>query len=75
VTRPPLYLEPRQAGTRTPAAWENELADVLEESFAAGIHELDALLAALNRSRVRPPAAAQWTAENFQSIIRDLGAE
>jgi len=49
-----LYLNPRQASDREPTAWENEFADVIEAAFASGVRELDALVAALALSRVRP---------------------
>jgi hypothetical protein len=73
MTRADLYLEPRQVATTPATAWEDELGDMLEASFAAGIHDLDGLVARLNASRVRPPGGAVWTVEVFQSVLRELG--
>ena len=42
--------------------------------FQKDARELDALVAALNASRVRPPSGGKWTAENFTAVMRDLGA-
>jgi hypothetical protein len=66
-------LQPRQSIDRAPTAWENELADVIEAAFASGAYELDALVACLNDSRVRPRDGEAWTAERFTRVIHDLG--
>ena len=50
------------------------LADVLEAAFGKGHYELDALIAALNNSRVRPQLGGVWTAENFTALMHELGA-
>jgi hypothetical protein len=73
MTRADLYLEPRQVATAPATAWEDELGDMLEASFAAGVHDLDGIVARLNASRVRSPSGAVWTAEIFQMVLRDLG--
>jgi hypothetical protein len=69
-----LYLNPRQAAQREPTAWENEFADVLEGAFGAGVRELDALIAALNATRVRPREGGEWTPERFTATVAELGA-
>jgi hypothetical protein len=69
-----LYLEPLQAATHPPTAWENELGDALEAAFAGGVRELDDLVAALNASRVRPRDGGRWTAEIYARTIAELGA-
>ena len=74
MIRGPLRVEPRQFGTPNPSAWENELADVLEETFAQGTHDLAGVVVALNRSRVRPPAGGTWTEGAFQAVMKQLGA-
>lgn len=74
MTEPRLYHDPRQAATREPTDWENELGDVLEAAFSEGIRDLDPLVARLNASRVRPRDGAPWTAERFTHVIRELGA-
>jgi hypothetical protein len=57
-----------------PDAWENELADVLEAAFAEGIHDLDALTARINASRVRPRDGQAWTPERLATTLHELGA-
>ncbi len=69
-----LYLDPRQAAGREPTAWENEFADVIEAAFADGVRDLDALVAALSASRVRPREGGAWTAERFTHTVAELGA-
>jgi hypothetical protein len=69
-----LYLEPQQTATRPPTAWENEFADALEAAFAAGVRELDELVAALNATRVRPREGGRWTAGVYTRTVADLGA-
>lgn len=69
-----LYLNPRQASDREPTAWENEFADVIEAAFASGVCELDALVAALALSRVRPREGGAWTIERFTGTIAELSA-
>ncbi|HEV7370750.1 recombinase-like helix-turn-helix domain-containing protein [Arenibaculum sp.] len=74
MTTDRLRLEPRQAATRLPSDWENDLADVVEAAFAAGAWELDALVERLNASRVRPPGSPAWTPAIFTAVMKDLGA-
>lgn len=71
MTRFPL--EPRQFGVAA-TAWENELADVLEEAFAGGTHDLAGVVAALNQSRVRAPDGSAWTEGSLAAILARLGA-
>ncbi|MBP0494581.1 recombinase-like helix-turn-helix domain-containing protein [Pararoseomonas indoligenes] len=68
------YLEARQTLAKPVTDWESDLADAIENAFSKGNWELEELVAALNRSRVRPPTGGAWTAENFQSTIHELGA-
>jgi len=67
------YLEPRQARDAEPTSWELELANVIEGLFAKGAWELDQVVAGLNKSRVHPPMGGEWTQENFQSVMKELG--
>ena len=71
MTRFPL--EPRQFGSTAPSVFENELADVIEETFARGVHDLPGIVASLNLSRVRPPDGAGWTEERFLATVKRLG--
>jgi hypothetical protein len=47
---------------------------VIEAAFASGVRELDALVAALALSRVRPREGGAWTIERFTSTLAELGA-
>lgn len=69
----PLYVEPHQARTRAPTPFENTLGDALEAAFAGGVHDLAAVVEALNRTGPRPPAGGAWTEESFQREIARLG--
>jgi hypothetical protein len=68
------HLDPHQSRTRTPTDWEMSLAGAIEQAFGNGHHELPALVAALNASRVRPREGGAWTDINFTALMRELGA-
>ena len=68
------YLEPIQTRTQEPTAWQQELANAVEGVFSKGARELDAVVTALNATRVRPPDGSDWTPENFTAVMRELGA-
>ena len=68
------YGEWRQSTDREPRDWEMSLASAVEAAFAKGHWELDALVAALNASRVRPRTGGDWTADTFEATMRELGA-
>jgi hypothetical protein len=68
------HLQPIQSRTREPTEWEMSLAGAIEAAFGAGHHELPALVAALNASRVRPREGGHWTEDNFAALMRELGA-
>ena len=51
------------------------LADRLEALFAAGVHELDEILEALNAEGPKPVGAERWTEELFESEMTRLGAK
>ncbi len=67
------YLEPHQARTRKPTAFEDLLGDSIERAFAAGHHELDALISYLNNAGPLGPDGQAWTSENFQAEMARLG--
>ena len=69
---PEPYMNPHQARRRTPTDYENMLGDALEAAFAAGVWELDALVARLNADGIRTPDGREWTVENFQSTVKGL---
>ena len=68
------YLEPHQARTRKPTAYEDLLGDSIERGFATGLHELDALLVYLNKAGPLGPDGQPWTPETFQAEMARLGA-
>jgi hypothetical protein len=68
------HLDPHQSRTRPPNDWEMALAGAIEAAFGQGHHELPALIAALNASRVRPREGGEWTEAGFTALMRDLGA-
>ena len=67
------YLSPHQSRMHAPTEWELALAGALEGAFTRGAYELDALVAALNASRVRPREGGTWTVEGFTKTMRELG--
>jgi hypothetical protein len=68
------YLEARQTLAAPVTEWESDLADAIENAFSKGNWDLPDLVVALNRSRVRPQEGGNWTEDNFQAIIKKLGA-
>ena len=68
------YLEPHQARTRKPTAHEDLLGDSIERAYAAGLHELDALLDYLNKAGPMGPDGQPWTPETFEAEMARLGA-
>jgi hypothetical protein len=68
------HLDPHQSRTREPTDWEMSLAGAIEGAFGQGHHELPALVAALNASRVRPRDGGAWTEANFRALMQELGA-
>ena len=75
VTAPVVasYLEPHQARRRKPNAHEDLLGDSIERAYAAGLHELDALLGYLNQSGPPGPDGQPWTPETFEREMARLG--
>lgn len=69
-----LYLNPHQTREREPDAYENLLGDAIERCYAAGIHDLDGLVARLNENCVPAPAGQTWTPELFKQEMKRLGA-
>ena len=67
-------LDPHQSRARPPTDWEMSLAGAMEAAFMKGAYELDALVAALNGSRVRPREGGHWSAETLTATLRELGA-
>lgn len=70
----PTCLEPHQARERKPTAHEDLLGDSIERAYAAGLHELDALLEYLNKVGPLGPDGQPWTPQSFGSEMARLGA-
>ncbi len=63
-----------QTRPAVPTAYEQALADTLEQIFAQRLYELPEIVAALNREGLRTPDGATWTEANFQDTLRQLGS-
>jgi hypothetical protein len=72
---PPRYLNTHQSRKRVPTAWEDLLGDSIERAFAAGISDLPALVAHLNRTGPNYPGGGDWTEESYGAEIARLAAE
>ncbi len=71
-----LYLEPHQARTTEPTAYENLLGDSIEHAFSSGIAELQGLADFLNEHGPGPQNVVdQWTAESLAAELHRLGAD
>ncbi len=71
-----LYLEPHQARTREPSAYENLLGDAIERAFGSGVVELSGLVAHLNASGPLPQSkATTWTEELLAAELHRLSLE
>lgn len=68
------FLNPHQARQRAPTPYEDLLGDAIERAFAAGVHDLEALVNHINQAGPRGPDGAPWTAAMFQTEMARLGA-
>jgi hypothetical protein len=66
------YLDPHQARQRTPTTYEDLLGDAIERAFAAGIHDLPALVQSLNDSGLASPSGKAWTEAVYRQEIAAL---
>ena len=62
-----------QTRAAPPSEYENRLADALVECFAAGIEDVNALVARLNELGVQAPDGTPWTAASFEREMARLG--
>lgn len=69
-----MNLQPQQAATRPPTSYEHALADELEAIYGGGTHDLEGVVAALNRTGVRPPGGAEWTTDAFTAELGRLAS-
>jgi len=75
MTMQELYLKVHQTRRREPTPYEDLLGDTIERGFAAGITEVSALVAHLNRQGPNFPNGGEWTVEGYQAEIARLAAE
>ena len=69
-----LYNDIHQNRSAPPTAYESLLGDSIERAFAAGIHDLDGLVAYLNDAGPAGPNGQPWTSESYQREMARLGA-
>ena len=69
-----LYNETHQNRVTAPTAYESLLGDAIERAYAAGIHDLDGLVAALNSTGPSGPDGSAWTPESYKTAMAQLGA-
>ena len=69
-----LSNDTHQHRSAAPTAYESLLGDSIERAFAAGIHDLDGLVAYLNDAGPAGPNGQPWTAESYQREMARLGA-
>jgi hypothetical protein len=67
------YLDPHQARTRPPTAYEDLLGDSIERAFAAGVSELPAMVAHLNGTGPSCENGQPWTEQSFAELMARLG--
>ena len=63
-----------QLRAAAPTAYESLLGDSIERAFAAGIHDLDGLVAFLNEGGPSGPNGQPWTATTYCDEMARLGA-
>lgn len=68
------YIVVNQTRDREPTEYENLLGDALEQVFAGGATELEAVVAGLNEIEAPSPDGQPWTAELLQAELARLGA-
>jgi hypothetical protein len=71
---PDLYNETHQSRSTPPTAYENLLGDAIERAFGQGIHDLEGLVAYLNRSGPSAPNGQPWTPAAYESEMARLAA-
>ena len=68
-----LYNETHQNRSAPPTAYESLLGDSIERAFAAGIHDLEGLVAYLNEGGPAGPNGQPWTADIYRQEMARLG--
>lgn len=68
------YLDMHQSRVTDPTPYESKLAGAIEEVFAGGAFELDALVAGLNDLGFTGPSGEPWTPTTFTNEMQRMGA-
>ncbi|PHP66364.1 hypothetical protein CSC94_13800 [Zhengella mangrovi] len=68
------YIVVHQSRDRDPTEYENLLADALEKAFAAGVTDVEGIVAGLVADAVPSPGGRTWTNELVLSELKRLGA-
>lgn len=68
------YIVVHQSRDRDPTEYENLLADALEKAFAAGVTDVEGIVAGLVADAVPSPGGRPWTNELVLSELKRLGA-
>ena len=55
-------------------AFERKLSLAMENAFADGVDEIDALVERLNQDSVRDEQNKEWTVDSFRAVMAELGA-
>ena len=69
-----LYNDTHQARSAPPTSYESLLGDSIERAFAAGLHDLPALVHYLNTAGPSGPNGQPWTPESYQQEMARLAA-
>ncbi len=57
-----------------PTAYENALADALEQAFEHGAQSLEQIVYSLNAQALADPDQRAWTVDRFRAAMARLGA-
>ena len=68
------FLKVHQHRDRDPSDYENLLGDGLERAFAAGVHDLEGVVAGLIEYGVPAPNGQSWSAELLAAELKRLSA-
>ena len=63
-----------QTRTHEQTAFERKLSLAMENAFADGVDEIDALVERLNQDGVRDEQNKEWTVDSFRAVMAELGA-
>lgn len=63
-----------QTRTHEQTAFERKLSLAMENAFADGVDEIDALVERLNQDGVRDEQNKEWTVDSFRAVMAELGS-